>query len=116
MRTGLRLQSGHSQKTAQHALPSTLLFLLLSATPHDLVGKCDCSIHILVPSLHRVAVPPHEAPSRVIALASVRQPYSPLIACARARFLADTPPFTSCSTVYVGPSQEGAFYACLALE
>lgn len=63
------------------------------------------SIQNFVSSSHRVVVLPHEAPSRVIALASVRQPYSPLIACAR---VADAPPFTSCSTVYVVASQEAA--------
>lgn len=66
------------------------------------------SIHILISLLHRVVVLPHEAPSRVIALASVRQPYSPLIACARVRPLADAPPSTSCSTVYVVALREAA--------
>lgn len=111
MRTGLRLQSGHGHKTAQHSTAytpylllccSSLLFLPLS-TPRQ--ARLLFNI-ILIPSLQRVVVLPHEAPSRVIALASVRQPYSPLIACARVRPLVDAPPFTSCSTVYVVASRE----------
>lgn len=93
MRTGMRLQSGHSQKTAHTRPTSTMLLFPLSSTPHDLPGRRDFSVYISTPLLHRVAVLPRKAPSRVIALASARQPYSPLIACARARPLADAPPF-----------------------
>jgi hypothetical protein len=113
MRTGLRLQSGHGHKTAHqqhslHALPSILQFPPLSPAPLESTQARLPSIHILIASLHRVVVLPHEAPSRVIALASVRQPYGPLIACARVRPLADAPPFTSCSTIYVDASREAA--------
>jgi hypothetical protein len=45
MRTGLRLQSGHGHKTAQHslhALPSISLFPFPLSYPSRLLGKRDC--------------------------------------------------------------------------
>ncbi|KAF2628242.1 hypothetical protein BU25DRAFT_42640 [Macroventuria anomochaeta] len=114
MMTGLRLQSGHGQEDNRALLTSPICILLLlpSLLPLASLEKAQLpSIHLPPPpisSLHRLVVLPHEAPSRVLALASVLQPYRPLLARARARPLVTAPPFALCSTVYVLASQAAA--------
>lgn len=49
MRTGMRLQSGHSQKTAHTRPTPTMLLFPLSSTPHDLPGRRDFSQFTLPP-------------------------------------------------------------------
>lgn len=106
----LHLQSGHGhgQTTAVVlAAPCWRCYfpfsLLLLAHRRQVRSP---SARICIAALHHLAHPvvlPHVAPllSRVIALASICQPYRPLLACARARSLGAAPPFTSCSTVCV---------------
>jgi hypothetical protein len=111
MRTGLRLQAVTATTDNKVCLtvpslyiiassPCISLLPLLSATPHVSYSSATVITHLSIALLQPSIVLPHEAPSRVIAVASVLQPYSPLIPRARARPLVDAPPFTS-STVDV---------------